>query len=450
MTITLRIDNLDVLPDGGPLEYRSAGRGLTIGRGETCDWSLPDPSRFVSGRHCEVRYEGGTYWLSDVSTNGTFLNGARQRMKSPHRLVTGDRVGIGHYVVSVSVEPLADAFHDAPDVGAPGPSPAEDIWGSAGPVPAPIDRRDLLPARQRGQRAADFSQEFLVSPFAAPSGGGGGGGAGFGAVQAGSRGEVFPMTENGAAVEAMPKPGPVPVPTDASHPSIAAERPGTSFFADYESDKGQPARTPATGDAAAPYLPYPGSTAGGDAEFLRRFALGAGIDPFVLSTSDPGDTAEEIGRIMRIVIDEVQQLLKARQAAKVLAKSSKRTMLGRINNPLKFLPNPEEVLEVLFTGRRSGYLAAVEAFEEAFGDLKRHEMATYAAMQSALSRLLQDLSPEAIEGKVSGSAFASRKSRNWEMYVTRWEAKTEPYENGMLDVFLAYFAEAYDEGQRGL
>ncbi len=29
--------------------------------------------------------------------------------------------------------------------------------------------------------------------------------------------------------------------------------------------------------------------------------------------------------------------------------------------------------------------------------------------------------------------------------MQRWDAKTEAHENGMLDVFLMYFAEAYQE-----
>jgi type VI secretion system protein ImpI len=71
-------------------------------------------------------------------------------------------------------------------------------------------------------------------------------------------------------------------------------------------------------------------------------------------------------------------------------------------------------------------------------------------MQKALVRLLEDLSPEAISDKVGTSAFASKKSRSWDLFVTRWESKSDPHENGMLDVFFAYFAEAYDEvGKKG-
>jgi type VI secretion system protein ImpI len=69
-------------------------------------------------------------------------------------------------------------------------------------------------------------------------------------------------------------------------------------------------------------------------------------------------------------------------------------------------------------------------------------------MQTALARLLEDLSPDAIEKKVSSSAFASRKGRSWDIFVATWEAKEKPHENGMLDVFLAYFSDAYAKASK--
>ena len=109
MTITLTIDSTDSLPDGGPLSYQAKNRGFEIGRQQHLDWTLPDPSRYVSGLHCEVRFEKGGYWLYDVSSNGTFLNGSTARMKSPHRLADGDRLAIGNYSIRVEVVEAAGA-----------------------------------------------------------------------------------------------------------------------------------------------------------------------------------------------------------------------------------------------------------------------------------------------------------------------------------------------------
>jgi type VI secretion system protein ImpI len=174
------------------------------------------------------------------------------------------------------------------------------------------------------------------------------------------------------------------------------------------------------------------------------------VHPDALLQRDPGEVAEEIGAVLRVMVDELGQLLRARAAAKVLAKSNSRTMIGREgNNPLKFMPSAEEVLETMFARRRPGYLGGQESVEAAFRDLKSHEFATYAAMQKALAKLLDDLSPEAIEKKVASSAFSSKKARAWDTFVQNWEAKAEAHENGMLDVFLTYFADAYEKASKG-
>ena len=47
--------------------------------------------------------EGG-YWLRDVSTNGTFMNGARTRVEGVRLLHDGDRLAIGPYLIGVEVQ----------------------------------------------------------------------------------------------------------------------------------------------------------------------------------------------------------------------------------------------------------------------------------------------------------------------------------------------------------
>src|SRR5262245_52690235 len=177
MTMSLKIDNLDQLPDGGPVSFRADKRGFEIGR-EHRDWTLPDPNMFISGRHCEVRFENGGYWLYDVSRNGTFLNGSTQRVKSPHLLADGDRLKIGHYLVSVSVEASGGAEEADESPFASAPRNTDNIWDTGGPSPPPISRRELMPPQKRGQRSADFAERRLdlppvvqgSSPFDDPAG----------------------------------------------------------------------------------------------------------------------------------------------------------------------------------------------------------------------------------------------------------------------------------------
>ena len=142
MTLRLSIENMDRLPDGGPLRVEVKGRGLDIGRDGHLDWTLPDPSRYVSGKHCEIRFRDGGYWLHDVSTNGTFVNGAQFRLEAPHLLRSGDRLNIGPYIVGVVVEgQAASAGASSPAASlSPAVAARPDVWGAVGDVAAPEDR----------------------------------------------------------------------------------------------------------------------------------------------------------------------------------------------------------------------------------------------------------------------------------------------------------------------
>lgn len=135
MSLVLTIENEESLPNGAPQSMR-LGRdgGLDIGRGANQDWSLPDPSRFISSKHCEVRYRDDAYWLYDISANGTYLNESPSRLQAPHRLAHGDRFMVGNYVIAVAIEPDEEP---APQNGA---VPYRD---STAPAPADID--DWLP-----------------------------------------------------------------------------------------------------------------------------------------------------------------------------------------------------------------------------------------------------------------------------------------------------------------
>ena len=154
MTITLRIENFDQLPDGGPVQYQASRRSFEIGREQHLDWTLPDPNRVISGRHCEVRYEKGGYWLFDVSRNGTFLNNSGARMKSPYRLQDGDRLQIGHYLISVAR--AGGAPRDDDEVARRGARRVDSIWDIGGSTPAPVDRRAFMPEAEARPARARF------------------------------------------------------------------------------------------------------------------------------------------------------------------------------------------------------------------------------------------------------------------------------------------------------
>jgi type VI secretion system protein ImpI len=456
MALTLTIENQASLPDGGPLSVTlSGGRGLDIGRDQHLDWCLPDPSRAISGRHCEVRFNDNAYWLRDISTNGTFVNGGAYRVQSPYRLQHGDRLEIGHYIIAVSIDDVERGSTGPAERPAMPPPPGESLWDSNGDEAPPIARRDLIPPQKYQPVHAPFidwaadiptpaepAQVYAPQPAAPPPS---------------SRPDDLAWAPYQAPPIPEPEPiAPIPKPRrpasqggngDPWNEAHATPPGRPSFDAPHESAPSRPAPSPPMG---AP-MGGPGIS---PAEFIARFARGAGLPVEELSWQDPGAFAEQTGALMRLIAVELKALLAARAESKRIARSSNQTMIqAQDNNPLKFSPTIEDALKLIFGRPTSGYLSAQKAFEESFKDLKIHQIKTYSAMQHALRMLVEDLDPQAVaEGLDAGRGIegllSSRKGKLWDAYVARWEAKTAPYEDGLVDAFMLYFAECYDRGGR--
>jgi len=67
---------------------------VTVGRNDDCTIQLTDPS--ISGRHCEIHFDGTRWWITDLgSRNGTRVNGTpiKQRPLKP-----GDEITIGSHL----------------------------------------------------------------------------------------------------------------------------------------------------------------------------------------------------------------------------------------------------------------------------------------------------------------------------------------------------------------
>ena len=281
-----------------------------------------------------------------------------------------------------------------PFAAAPSPvANAHDIWASPPAAAAPVDRRLFVDKQrqERGVRQSDVLEQFIELPVA---------------------------RQPPASLEEFP-------PIQASLGNL----PGSSV-----AERGAVGMAPASGVAGGPSAE----------ELLALICEAAGVKPQVMTSRDPREVARELGLVLRTATEQMTSLLQGRATAKRITKSANRTMIGAAdNNAMKFTADASEALEIMFQKTRAGYLDGPASFREAFQDLHSHEKATFAAMQKALSRLTEDLTPESVEDKVSG-AFGSHKGKAWELYVQRWNAKTEHRENGMLDVFFSYFSEIYD------
>ena len=106
MSLKLEIisEHREIVGDDAIREFH--GEGGTIGRSLNNDWILPDPDRFISGKHATIDCKGGTYYLADLSTNGVYVNDENEPIGkgNPRRLFNGDVLHFGDFEISVTID----------------------------------------------------------------------------------------------------------------------------------------------------------------------------------------------------------------------------------------------------------------------------------------------------------------------------------------------------------
>ncbi len=107
------------------------------------------------------------------------------------------------------------------------------------------------------------------------------------------------------------------------------------------------------------------------------------------------------------------------------------------------ISDDKDVLKMLFS--KSEDMTTSEKLSNIFDDFIRHDEAVFHAMQIALFRLLNEFSTTEIEQHSREGFLQNKKKQNWDIYVKKWEDVNIKNENGILDVFLNYFRDAYDE-----
>ncbi|WP_317384052.1 type VI secretion system-associated FHA domain protein TagH [Tritonibacter scottomollicae] len=434
MHLMLRIENTDRLENGGPISLLLDGREFTVGRRSTMDWMLPDPALHISGHHFTVRPDQGRYWLIDMSTNGTYLQGVPHRLSAPHPLQPGERILVGPYVIVVE-----DAAHSAPSAGAqPIPVPVEDEeddpWGfSALGGVAPAVPNASPPAYQ--SNVAPPLDGFVAMPDPAPA----------------------PLPPQ--FVTDVPAPAPVDwpnlTPEEAPQDQLPA---GANAIPPLPipgggADTGQPVLTssamPAEPRPFAPEAPPAREAEDGQGvAVLRAFCEGAGLDPENVSDVDPVALARMLGESSRVNADLVMAILRERSHMKQFTRAGERTMRNADgNNPLKFMQDTSSALEAMYLKPRDGFQTGADGFEAALRDIQQHQQAIFAALQPALAAVLEGLSPEEIEEQLPTGKLmpGSKRGRAWEAYVALWDARVARGDNGMLSVFLEAFARAYQQ-----
>lgn len=384
---------------------------FTIGRDPGNHWPIPDRTLAISARHCAIVATPRGAVLRDLSTNGTFVNGAVTRLLGDHALQDGDRINMGPYTIVVQggAWPAAALPALAVVVAA---QPALAIQPSAPASTAPLRGGDPAAMLSGGSLARVGLTEILRNA-AAPEASG------------------LPMTKIRIASRPLAATPVVAAPAVVAPALVAPAMPAPMMMA-----------------SVAPAPTAPTLTAAPATDLLAHLASGLGLPADALAGRDPAQAAAQVGALARAAVTVLRQLLEQQaQGRRQIGSRAPALLPVRDVNPLRLASSPEAALLALLAPG-----ADVDApLQRAATELASHQTRLMAAFRAAATRLGQDMAPASLQAALGAGAMqgSAPQAELWALYTQLWQglglAPGQTWERGFLEAALLHLAAAYDE-----
>ena len=157
---------------------------------------------------------------------------------------------------------------------------------------------------------------------------------------------------------------------------------------------------------------------------------------------------EALGAAFRAVVAGLRLALIARAAIKGEFRIEQTMIRSRGNNPLKFSADDDDALLALLGAGRRTEMGATEAVAEALRDMRLHEVATVAAMRSAVRALLARFEPAKLRIAAEQGGLnlvpVQRKARAWDAFEALYSETLRALIDDFDAVFGKAFARAYE------
>jgi type VI secretion system protein len=389
--------------------------GGTIGRSTDNEWILPDPERYLSGKHARVDFRAGTYILVDTSSNGTYVNGAQVPLGKYHDylLKDGDYIRLGEYELLVSIDKSNDfPPEDSAIVAYDGQSPSSAVRKST--------------ANDLGEDL-DLSQLLELSDLSAGDSG------------------VRPRDAYGQAVPGRGEP--------TLQPSLepdgdAAGTPWHMMTRPLKVEGLKADRPPPPARPTSPVL-FDGDFDVG----LTAFCRGAGIEPSAITTEARGAALTLAGQLLREAVLGLMDLNQSRNEFRNRFRIPPPANEGP-ESPLNFSRGVDEALVRLLTtlSTRNG---SVETIRTNFRELKAQNTATLTATRAAFEEFLGRVDPKELEERFDratkrGVFGSQNKAKYWDLYAEMFAGLAQRPADGFPHLFTETFAKAYEAKLRAL
>ncbi|PPQ33353.1 type VI secretion system-associated FHA domain protein TagH [Rhodopila globiformis] len=401
------------------------GGEFSLGRGPGVDWVLSDVNQMVSRQHCTLAFRSGEWQLLDNSANGTFANNDEAPIGKGNKRVLRDhdRLRIGPYEIEVLLDQGERPADPGPFVARREPGiPYDDPFGD--PL-WPEDPKASFAGRTQDDHSSVLDDAlYPPSPVEQVSVPGGG------LIPAG---DLLPEGWDNDLLPGVPDPEPAPSGTLQPEPVFAPRSP--------------PPQLPSQPPPVVAPAPQPAA----DGSLLAAFLAGAGLPN--ANVADPALAMERLGEAFRALVSGLRSVLIARASIKSEFRIEQTMIRARNNNPLKFAANDDDAVSALLNAGRPTDTTPARAVSDALRDIRLHELATMAAMQTAVRALLQRLDPDRIsatQGQARSMLPGHRKVRAWDMYEALHAEISQALSDDFDSVFGKAFARAYEEALEDL
>lgn len=188
----------------------------------------------------------------------------------------------------------------------------------------------------------------------------------------------------------------------------------------------------------------------GSDSLLQAFLKGAGIPSTSMTSGLTPELMELLGKLLATSLQGTIELNALRTLVKREVKAEMTMVVLRNNNPLKFFPDSQTVLTQMLRKKMPGFMGPLEAIEDAYEDLRAHQIGVVAGSRAAMQTMLRRINPANFEKQLAAPTFmdafqpAKRKADMWAMYVAQFEKICVEAKDDFKTLFGKDFLVAYE------
>jgi len=427
------------------------GASAVIGRSDASDWVLPDGDKILSSRHAELTLVMDKYYITDVSTNGVFINESTKPLGkgNRHALTTGEQIILGEYVIEVVIESeLSDDKQRVANLDPIQQAPTFSSFTSSSMAQTDSDiNQPSVPNHSLSDpflEGSEMEDSLVLDSNFIPDD--------WNWDQEGQAPDVQ-KTQMTPQIDAENL-----LPTKTVPSQIAPTKTVSNKTAPIKSidvvvnNTSNNRRNTDKRIESAQVAAKPNKLATENSDNMVALLKGLGID------KSPVDGDEkwwfDLGASMRTINEELMSSLRERAAFKNQFRVNHTMFQIKENNPFKFSASVDDLFRNLYLRSNGSFMTTNKAITEAFGDLRQHEQSMRAGLEGAVVGILDQLAPENMQEEQGEQGFFAKFSRSnkeqklWRHFIEMHEDIRNEITVNRESILSDAFVRAYEDKQK--